>query len=333
MKKPSVILDKSFLQAERRDCFRLHLLANAGCRLVLIDTAVYELATDSKDEERWQKMQRKLADLADSIEVWYHVSDLLNHEIARQNAIDSPVDEDGTLRLRELLKTGKPWVPSDFGPITRKAKRQRERDSVIALIGYFRKWMKKAPDLCAEVRKRFSAGNKLDGLLKGIVNSDDWIKMVLRDFHGKRNNREFYIEGAKEGLDDRWFARHHARSVLARWCICLPRFGPKDVPGPNFCNTKLDCDYLIALHFADFLATNETRGDMATMCAWLYGSSKGVFSVQRFDTLLPQESEIPRYSSIRCGSVGSAIVRSAGRIFGPSCGFRPDGTRMSAIQT
>ena len=67
------------------------------------------------------------------------------------------------------------------------------------------------------------------------------------------------------------------------------KYGEKNTPGKDFRNTKLDADYVALLHYADALATNETRGSMADMCSWFYRGSKKLFSTSDLDRILPTE--------------------------------------------
>src|SRR5208282_4803410 len=93
----SVILDKSFLQSESKECRRLQFLKEAGCIFVLTDTLIYELCTnvDKKPQrnDQWPATQRKLFPFADCIEIWRHTAELLQTEIKTQKPIDSPINQ------------------------------------------------------------------------------------------------------------------------------------------------------------------------------------------------------------------------------------------------
>lgn len=69
------------------------------------------------------------------------------------------------------------------------------------------------------------------------------------------------------------------------------KYGEKDSPGKEFLNTKLDADYAALLHYADALAANETKGNLADMCWWLYCGSKKLFSTSDGDAVLLSEDE------------------------------------------
>ena len=134
----SVILDKSFLQAESKDCNRLHFLKDAGCVFVLTDTLIYELCTniDKKTQrnDQWPAIQRKLFPFADRIEIWRHTADILRIEIETQRPINSPINEAVTEGFRTWFQTGQSYVQSDLEAIGKSAKQQREVFSVDALI-------------------------------------------------------------------------------------------------------------------------------------------------------------------------------------------------------
>ena len=74
--------------------------------------------------------------------------------------------------------------------------------------------------------------------------------------------------------------------------IFLQKYGLDADPGKGLPNTKLDADYLALLHYADGLASDETAGDMATMCGWLFGSDKKRISSTRLLSSIPSEVDI-----------------------------------------
>ena len=103
---------------------------------------------------------------------------------------------------------------------------------------------------------------------------------------------ENHIPEAADRIDSRWFAFHNARVTLALIGIFLQKYGLTEEPGKKFPNTKLDLEYLALLHYADALASDETSGDMAEMCRWLFGSTKKHISSSRLLASMPTEDGI-----------------------------------------
>ncbi len=85
-------------------------------------------------------------------------------------------------------------------------------------------------------------------------------------------------------LDETWVAWHHAKAFLAILCDYLRQGKPSfESLGrealKRWVNRKHDLDYLISLAYADAIATNETTGEMAHYCRWMYGSTRRCIAV------------------------------------------------------
>jgi hypothetical protein len=288
---PKLILDKSFLQAEARSCSRLRALRLCGCTFVLTDTLVYELCTGSRNT-LWSEAQRKLWEFADAIEVWRHTGELLKDEVATQAPQGSPLDDELTVRTKHWLQRRTEQVPVDLRSIADVARKQREVDSVDALIKMCRTFCAMCAEPYHQIRKKLSQGIDLGPQMDDLVNQERMVNLWVQRAHGRPEATDVYIKGSEKGLGTEWFAYHHARSSLALWCVFMLKYGEKDTPGKEFRNTKLDADYAALLHYADALATNETSGSMADMCSWLYRDSKKLFSTSSLDAVLPGEQDI-----------------------------------------
>jgi hypothetical protein len=283
-----VILDKSFLQAESRDGRRLHALKEAGCMFIVNDMLVYELCTDGRTNQ-WPATQRKLFPFADRIEVWKHTSELLKSEIADQRPTAFPIDEESTDRFRSWFNGGEVYVPSDLESIGALAFKQREEDSVDALIAECRYMCGIDPTYTARIQR---GGEEAKAILSDLMARKDFTEFLIKRDHGNPADQGLYIKGAEQGLGPEWFAYHNARSTLALYCVFMSKFGLVNTPGKDFRHTKLDSDYAALLHYADALATNETSGSLADVCEWLYGGSKKIFSTGSFDAALPTYEEL-----------------------------------------
>ena len=132
-----VILDKSFLQAESKDCPRLCFLEDVGCTFVLTDTLLYELCTGDRGNE-WLIAQRKLFPFSDSVEVWHHVGEILRSEIAAQRPTTEVVHQSLTRGVRKWFKSGKPYSPENLAGLTASVRELREGASADAAFAFCR---------------------------------------------------------------------------------------------------------------------------------------------------------------------------------------------------
>lgn len=283
-----VILDKSFLQAETQSGDRLRLLRDCGATFVLTDTLIYELCTDTRTTQ-WPATQRKLFPFADSIEVWWHVSDLLKQEIVRQRPVESPVDRETTERVRQWFRGGEVYVPPNLVELGKVAHQEREKDSVDSLIESCQEFCRISPEYTQKIQH---GGPEAKALLRDLMSCEELVKWRVRNDHGKSADTELYIQGAENGLGAEWFAYQHAKSSWALCCHFMSKYGLNNQSGRDFIHTKLDSDYVVLLHFADALATNETSGSLASICEWMHGKSKVVFSTSKLDAACPRDESI-----------------------------------------
>ena len=214
-----MILDKSFIQAESKDCRRLQHLKDAGCVFVLIDTLIYELCTDSKNTQ-WPATQRKLFAFADRIEVWRHTDELLSMEVSAQSPTTSPIDEDATNGVRAWFQSRKVYVPSDLESICAPAKQQRELDSVETLITECLDLCRVDPTYTAKIQ---SAGASANPIIADLMQRPDFTEFLIKRQYGNQADQYWYVKGAEHGLGSEWFAYHSARSRLALYCVFMSK--------------------------------------------------------------------------------------------------------------
>lgn len=283
-----VILDKSFLQGENSDSRRLLEMREAGAVFVLTDTLMHELGTDSNPYQ-WAAVQRKLFPVWDRIECWEHSADLLKREIAERIPLSTPVFARSTEFWRAQWRNGEVYVPDNLAETGQMTFAQREEDSVIALIDDCRSFWEARPDYA----KIFHRGEKqFSSLLKDPEFGENFVRWWVIKDHGNPDDEELYIPGAETGLGPEWFAYHHAKANVSLCCHFISKYGLKDIPGVDFSHTYLDADYLLLLHYADALATNETSGSLASLKNWMLGDSKIMFSTKAFDSACPLEEDI-----------------------------------------
>lgn len=286
-----VILDKNFLQSEDRTTPRLRALARCGCEFVLIDTLIYELCSDTRLTNLWASIQRKLFPFADRLHLWFHSSELLRREVSSNSPVSGPEDDEATLRFRDWFRSGQVYVPSNLKEIVGAARQQREIDTMEKVAPMARSF----GEMIAEAGR--SSGitklNKRDlaGRVRDNLNDARLIRWALRACYGNPESPENHIPEAEERVTPDWFAYHNARVTMVLIGIFLEKYGLTEQPGKAFPNTKLDMEYLALLHYADAIASDETAGDMAGMCEWLYGSAKKrISSASLFASLPPDDA-------------------------------------------
>jgi len=286
-----VILDKNFLQSEDRTTPRLRALARCGCEFVLIDTLIYELCSDSRLTNLWPSIQKKLFPFADRLHLWFHTSELLRREVAENRPVSGPEDKEATQRLRDWFRSGQVFVPSKLKDIVKESHQQREIDSMEQVAPMARAF----GELIADSGR--STGitklNKCDlaARVRDNLNDNRLVRWALRACYGNPESPENHIPDAENRVTPDWFAFHNAKITMALIGIFLQKYGLKEQPGKKFPNTKLDMEYLALLHYADAIASDETSGDMAEMCEWMFGSTKKrISSTSLFASMPPDDA-------------------------------------------
>lgn len=287
-----VILDKNFLQKEDASTPRLRALALAGCEFVLTDTLIYEICSDSRLSQLWPSIQKKLFPFVDRLHLWFHTAELLRREVAENGPINGPEDADATRRLRDWFRSASVFVPSNMKEIVDSAYQQREVDSMEKVAPMARAVGDMIAESFQKVTKRNANKDDLGGWVENNFNDERLIRWVLRACYGNVESPENHIPDAENRITSDWFAFHNARVTLALIGIFLVKYGLSESPGRKFPNTKLDTDFLALLYYADALASDETSGDMAQMCRWLYRSSKKCISSDRLFAAIPSEDSV-----------------------------------------
>lgn len=291
-----IILDKSFIQAERANAKRILALRKTGAVFVLTDTLIYELCTDSRSAI-WPSVQKKLFHVADAIEVWHHTSHLLKQEIETHTPVAGPLDYQATEGMREWFKGGQVYVPANLEELKRSHEQLREKETVDALISDCRRFCERVPEQIEKLHRNCAG-------IESIVRMKEWLRHQIINEHGNAGDLEQYIPGAENSLEPEWFAYHFQQGVLALYGVYILKYGLKNQPGKDFVHTKLDSDYVTLLHYADALATNETSGSLSDMCRWVYGDTRVVFSTHDMDQMMPTENEVRFNAYLRWESRG-----------------------------
>lgn len=267
------------------------MLAKAGCSLVMIDSLPFELCT-SQNENRWLHVQKKLMQCPDSIEVWTHTGEMLKAEVEANKATESPTDAELTERTVSWFRSGRTYVPPDIKQITPHYVRQREVDSVKALLSDCERLKRSVGELAQQVtNKPYAATYEI---CHAFVNNESNIRDSLARNHGNESDKETFIPDASVRMNETWLAFHHAKCCLALLCLYVHKYGNTITPAKwkDIENTKTDTDYLECLAFADALATNETSGDLEKLFRWMYGSTKKFITIEKLDSLAVSHQDI-----------------------------------------
>jgi hypothetical protein len=203
----------------------------------------------------------------------------MKKEILNDQTTSCHVDFLWTNTMRELWRLQQPYVPINLADITPHFETQREGwvNELLSDCKLLGKSMEK-------LKKRISSESPIEVRESGFkfVNNQEFIQALLLRSHGNRADRETFIQNASDRVNVNWIAYHYAKSFLALLFLYILK-NDADVAKKKWANAKLDTDYLIALAFADGLATNETSGEMSDIFYWMYGNTKKFITIRKLD--------------------------------------------------
>lgn len=206
----------------------------------------------------------------EAIDCWHHTGVMLRVESEQGRPYGDPFHEDTTRIFRDVLRGRHPYVPDNLAVVTREEQDVREELAVPAM---FRDFARCAAHLSRfEPLVREKPLDQVGDACYRLVNHEENIRRFLDVSGGK-------APFPMERLDTTWVAWHHAKAFLAILCDYIRQGKPSfEVLGAGaskrWINRKHDLDYLVSLAFADAIATNETAGEMAHYCRWMYGDAK-----------------------------------------------------------
>lgn len=286
-----VILDKNFLQKENQETPRLRALAIAGCELVLIDTVIYEICSDKQIAQLWEVIQKKLRPFAEHVHVWMHTSEMNRWEIMNRRPISGPQAVETTELMRRLLRDSCGLKNSKLHSIVAEAHQEREVNTVKKLVKASRSLGKIIRERLE--RKQIVANDESIGsLILRQLDDIELIQWLAKNSYGDKAKSETYFPEARN-ITPNWFIFQSLRVNLALMSIYIQKYGLIERPGEKIPkklpNTKLDADYLAALHYADALASDETTGDMSKLLKALQPGKKQITSNKLLDANLTKE--------------------------------------------
>lgn len=270
MKNPRIIIDASYIrgmdESKAQSCFGT--MCERGGRIVLIDTLVYELFTTS-NRKQWPVSQIKLKTCANSIEVWKHVSVMVNSEIK----CNHPASACDILNLENTnrLKGYKPYIPRDSENIKRKVIQEREYDDFIEMLKGFTDLQLFNDEAKKRIRNNPSDSDEIVQFFYKFINDPSCIREAIKIILQKS---DIAVSLDSNDVDDAWVTWHFAKSLLVMYCYSQYKGKSiHNISRKKLINTKHDLDYLISLAFADAIASHDKR-EMSDYRQWMFGDKK-----------------------------------------------------------
>ena len=225
-------------------------------------------------------------------------------EMVDNKPVNGPEDVETTQRLRLWFRNGQVFVPDNMQETMKQLQQQREVDSIESLSSMARSFGEMIAQQWRSVGNQEPTEGDLAGFVKDNFNDERLIRWMIRACYGNSESRENHIPCAETRVTPEWFAFHNARAMLALIGAFLQKYGLTEEPGKKFPNTKLDIDYLVLLHYADALASDETSGDMFEMCNRLYGTTKKRISSRILLEARPSDDELRFAAYCRWNATG-----------------------------
>ena len=253
---PRIIIDKSYIQGMHSDSAPFRYMCERGGRIVLIDSLIYELCTDTYSAQ-WPASKRKLTACPDAIECWAHVSDMLKIELEKNRPYGCPLHEEITKRMRKVLAENPGWEPVDLKAIIDQERQIREGNDILEYLQAFADCELLDSEIAKKIKNRPGNDEEVVRICYDIVNDPDKIRLTMKD-----------VVNNPDDVDDTWVIWHLCKSLLAVSCERQRRDSPFK---EGLINTKHDLDYLVSLAFADAIASGETQGEMSYYRQWMFG--------------------------------------------------------------
>ena len=269
---PRIIIDKSYIHGMPKDSEPFRAMCEQGGRIVIIDTLIYEICSACDAETQYPASMRKLLEYPDAIEVWAHISEMVEAEHEQNRWYGDPLHYGRTKRMRQMLVNNPEWKLTDLKAIIEEEDQKREGKDIIDLL----KAVADSEPLDEEIAQKIKSKPKHDGeamqLCYNFINNPENIRSEMQDFVKNPNE-----------ADGNWVIWHLYKSLFAVHFDRQRRNKPFE---KSLTNTKHDLDYLISLAFADAIASRETTGEMSYYRRWMFGDdSKPLISSYEKDEI------------------------------------------------
>lgn len=197
-----IILDASFVRACPADGSWLRSLVDRGFTLAVVDALAFELCS-ADDPNQWAAAARKLAAVAEHVECWVHVSEMMRWEQRERRAFSEPADASLTRRFRTYIAAGCSHLRDPTAVCNASA--QREVDSGSALCIAIDAFLPLVSRLSGTVRGR--SRTEVESACHAFVNNQQNVRVLLDAGGG-----DAVFAGCDVNHD--WVAWHHAKWLL-----------------------------------------------------------------------------------------------------------------------
>lgn len=273
---PRIIIDANYIRGASSDGRPFRAICKQGGHIVLIDTLIYELCS-TDDTNQWRASMNKLKAGVDAIEVWEHISPMCRFELKKNRRYRDPLHDEKTRRIQEMIANNPQYQPADMKKLIKSYVKEREGNGIVTLFQGFAGWSLPAE----EIRSKPGDDDKVVQFCYNVVNHPDVIRSTaigaIKQI-GKKEGLDVSLN--PDDVDDTWTIWHFGKSTLVVLCDSQRQgedtFQKKisEKFKKRLINTKHDLDYLIALAFADAIASCETTGAMSYYSKWMYDDAK-----------------------------------------------------------
>ena len=201
---------------------------------------------------------------------------MLKQEIETKMPTPHPFDEDETERLREMIAAE--WMPPNKDEVIRNAEASQS-ETFGVIIDFASLFIDECKDEFVSVGR--DSGEKAPSHEKiyAYLSSVGPIRSLFQS-----------TQMADMDVNEPWFAWTFAKASIAMafefrraGLSGKPCFSPKSQH--RWENKALDLQYLMYLHFAQAIASNETSGEMKSFFTWIWGCSRKFYCKQDLENL------------------------------------------------
>ena len=192
-------------------------------------------------------------------------------EIECNRPYGNPLNHEKTQDIRQMLRRDKPYIPNDSEEISKKAKQNREYDSIIEVFKSFVDLQLFTEEEKKKIQNKPSDSDEVVQFFYEFVNNPANIQASIDTISQKS---DLTVSLDLNIVDDNWVIWHSGKSLLVMYCYS--QYQGKNIHKTSkekLINTKHDLDYLISLAFADAIASKDKR-EMFYFRQWMFGDTK-----------------------------------------------------------
>ena len=192
-------------------------------------------------------------------------------EIECNRPYGNPLNHEKTQDVRQMLRRDKPYIPNDSEEISKKAKQNREYDSIIEVFKGFVDLQLFTEEEKKKIQNKPGDSDEVVQFFYEFVNNPANIQASIDTISQKS---DLSVSLDLNAVDDNWVIWHSGKSLLVMYCYS--QYQGKNIHKTSkekLINTKHDLDYLISLAFADAIASKDKR-EMFYFRQWMFGDTK-----------------------------------------------------------